>query len=219
MRPVAIALLALATSVLAVGVAVTSAMGPHEPPEERVAAESREAPSSCACEISTRESPGTTQEVEELRAEVARLGRAVTRLARELQRERPPLSETLVSPDRLRETLEERVRLGPGGAEESRLAAELRDWVQDALPPGASLRDVVCRASVCRLEATYPDLATYQTFVETYFGADERALWPGPTFLELEPVPRNASEVDAVIYLGRHPRAFEGEDALAGPAR
>ena len=75
---------------------------------------------------------------------------------------------------------------------------------------GASLRELVCGSSLCRAEISYPDLASFQGFVESKLTATEGGVWEGPTFSQLMSEPGSSrGDVIALVYLGRDASAFD----------
>jgi hypothetical protein len=79
----------------------------------------------------------------------------------------------------------------------------LRPAILDVLPEGASLRELVCRSSLCRAEISYPDLASYQRFLDGPLSGAKDALWSGPVFQELRTDPRSGDDVIGLVYLAR----------------
>jgi hypothetical protein len=54
-----------------------------------------------------------------------------------------------------------------------------RDRLPAALPPGSSLRSLDCRATLCRIETTHPDLQHYRQYLERAFRDGDTELWNG----------------------------------------
>ena len=79
-------------------------------------------------------------------------------------------------PDAVGAHLDEVLAGEPPSAEATRLSDALRPAILDVLPEGASLRELVCRSSLCRMEISYPDLAAYQGFLETQLWGAKGAL-------------------------------------------
>lgn len=150
----------------------------------------------------------------ELRSEIDALQRQVARLQREVGAQdpagemEPVRSAPRAQPD-LSTYLDDVIEEEAAAADTSRLAAELRPSIVRALPRGASLRDLVCRSSLCRAEISYPDLDAFQAFVEEKLSGSDGAIWKGPTFLELLTEPGSSrGDALALVYLGREAGAF-----------
>jgi hypothetical protein len=158
--------------------------------------------------------PQETSELERLRSDVASLQRQVEAL-RYMERD-PAVTasrtggpeESLVSQDQLADRLDDLLRREPPEGEAERFAAELAPRMRAALPHGASLREVRCRPSLCRIEMTYPDLDTYQRFVEVHLSGSPTGAWSGPALLFATDPELERGDVVATAYLARDERVF-----------
>jgi len=86
-------------------------------------------------------------------------------------------------------------------------AASTRLALQDRLaalarPLASSLREIDCRASICRVEVVHRDADTSRQFAEKAFTDPEDQAWNGPALL-LPPQPDPDGRLAVVMYLGR----------------
>jgi len=86
-------------------------------------------------------------------------------------------------------------------------AASTRLALQDRLaslarPLASSLREIDCRASICRVEVVHRNADTSRQFADEAFTDPEAQAWNGPAFL-LPPQPAPDGRLAVVMYLGR----------------
>jgi hypothetical protein len=89
-----------------------------------------------------------------------------------------------------------------------------RDWrperdlsgnVTGILPVGSAIRKLDCRSSMCRLETSHKDTASYMAFTQSVVAMDGgSSVWMGPVlFNVIQESGRPENDVIAVAYLGR----------------
>jgi hypothetical protein len=91
------------------------------------------------------------------------------------------------------------------------IAADVRAKVGAALREGSELRSIECRASICRLETSHPDEATYQAFVSKSLSSPEFNWQGAMAFAPLRT--ESSGEVTWVAYLMRPGYALPYPDA------
>ncbi len=80
-------------------------------------------------------------------------------------------------------------------------AAQLQDQLSSIAPAGSTIREVDCRSTLCRVEASHPNAQSYQDFVQsTYFGASFS--WEGPMMITVLHK-QDDGEIESVAYLAR----------------
>lgn len=81
-------------------------------------------------------------------------------------------------------------------------ATETAEKLALAMRDNADVTNVECRASLCRLESTFSDLASFhESTVRAVTDPDTG--WPGPYMAAVVSDPRHAGAVEAVTYLAR----------------
>jgi hypothetical protein len=83
------------------------------------------------------------------------------------------------------------------------LAHDVERGVQSALPATSSVRSLVCRSSVCRVETVHRSLAEYRAFTERAFFGYEAVIRMGPVFSLPVDDPAPGQPVVTVAFVGR----------------
>ena len=98
--------------------------------------------------------------------------------------------------------------------------ADIQAELQSQLPEGPSVRSVVCRTTLCRVETRHPDQDAQRAYVNA-LGMPR----PGPPrpfkgalFDQGDPVPGGAGELSSVTYLVRRGHAFPTPEGAAPEA-
>jgi hypothetical protein len=79
---------------------------------------------------------------------------------------------------------------------------DLRSRVAAVLPSPASLRDVDCRSTMCRVEMVCADTTELRSFFDNAFLRTKDRVWNGATFA-MPPQPNPDGSLGVVLYLAR----------------
>lgn len=83
------------------------------------------------------------------------------------------------------------------------LERQVERGVRSALPAASSLRSLVCRSALCRVETVHPSIGEHRTFAERAFFGYEAAVRAGPIFALKVDEPAAGQSVVAVTFVAR----------------
>jgi len=156
-------------------------------------------------------------DLESLAAQIDELRSSLSMVAQVVEsRSRPPAPAPVArgplapsaSMEETRGRLDQALEQEAQSADDRRFETEIQQRFLAALPRGVSLRELSCRASLCKLDVVYPDFASFQRFIAENVDTDT-SVWTNPWVID---VPEDAGptsvNLEVAIYLGRRAELF-----------